>query len=267
MSFVLQLYGQHWEGCGCNMMIKITEKCSMGCSHCMNNATLNGKHMELETFKKAINFQKKYGGAFCIITGGEPTEHPQFVSFIVYALENLKLCYITVTTNGVWMQHNEDEIKSLYNIYGNRLMFQVTNDKRFYPTQIDLSLPVFTYDNVVVCNKLEHIYPQGRAIDNNLEWESKASKCFNVRAITHQIGFKGLGNIIAMLAVKGKFCTPHINIDGYIKLGESDLCPNCSHIDKTHDEIIDDILNFKCSKCNHINNNLPKEYRMVIGEN
>lgn len=248
------------------MMIKITEKCSMGCTHCMNNAMPNGNHMELETFKKAIEFQKKYGGSFCIITGGEPTEHPQFVSFIVYALENLKLCFITVTTNGTWMQYNADEVKSLHNLYGTRLLFQVTNDKRFYPTQINLSLPVFQYDNVLTCNQIAYIYPQGRALDNNLEWESKASKCFNIRSITHKIGYKGLGNIIAMLAVKGKFCTPHISIDGYIKLGESDLCPNCSHIDKTEEEIINNILSFKCSKCNHINNKLPKEYRMAIGE-
>lgn len=249
------------------MMIKITEKCSMGCTHCMNNATSNGKHMDFDTFKKAINFQKQYGGSFCIITGGEPTEHPDFMEFICYTGNMMYGCYITVTTNGVWMQDNEDKIKYLHDHYGNKIMFQVTNDKRFYPTQIDLSLPVFQYNNIITCDKLEHIYPQGRAVDNNLEWESKASKCFNIRSITHSIGYEGLGNIIAMLAVKGKFCTPHISIDGHIKLGESDLCPNCSHINKTEEEIINDILSFKCSGCNHINSNLPKEYRMVIGEN
>jgi MoaA/NifB/PqqE/SkfB family radical SAM enzyme len=64
------------------MMIKITEKCSMGCSHCMNNATPNGKHMVDATFVKVIKFQKKYGGPFCMITGGEPSEHPMFKQYL-----------------------------------------------------------------------------------------------------------------------------------------------------------------------------------------
>lgn len=248
------------------MMIKITEHCSMGCTHCMNRATPNNKHMDFDTFKKAINFQKSYGGPFCIITGGEPTEHPDFESFISYALGMLSGVLLTVTTNGVWMQNNPEIVKRFHNIFGNRLMFQVTNDKRFYPTQIDLSSPAFQYDNVIVCEQIERIYPQGRALDNQLEWESKASKCFNVRAIVHQIKFQDLRTMISMLAVRAKFCTPHISIDGHIKLGESDLCPNCSHIDKTNAEIMDDILNFRCSQCRLINDKLPENYRKIIGE-
>ena len=252
------------------MMIKITEHCSMGCSHCMNNATPNDKHMNFDTFKKAVDFQKKYGGPFAIITGGEPTEHPEFEKFLGYIamyLNTFNSSYITITTNGVWMQNNEKFIKDLNHHYGNTIMFQVTNDKRYYPTLIDLSLPVFHYDNVIVCDKVEQIYPQGRAVSNNLEWDSKASKCFNVRAITNQIEHKDLQTVIGMLAIKGKFCTPHIDVNGFIKLGESDLCPVCSHIDKVHDEIIQDILNFKCKQCDHINRNLPQEYRNIIGEN
>ena len=248
------------------MMIKITEKCSMYCGHCLNNATSHGSHMTLATFQKAIEFQKEYGGPFCIITGGEPTEHPLVPYFIGLFMEQLTDCFVTVATNGVWMQDNESFIRNMNEIYGPRLMFQVTNDKRYYPTRINLSLPVFELNNVIVCEELARIYPQGRALFNDLEWESKGSKCFNVRAITHQIGIKDLRNIIGMLAVKQKFCTPHISINGEIKLGESDLCPACSHIDKTHDEIIKDILEFRCDGCKHVNDNLPHEYRQVIGE-
>lgn len=248
------------------MMIKITEKCSMGCTHCMNRATPEGKHMNFPTFQKAIEFQKKYGGPFCIITGGEPTERTVFINILNYAIDMLPDCIITVTTNGVWMQTHEDYIKHLYEEYGTRVMFQVTTDKRFYPTLIDLSLPVFHYGNVLVCTEVPQIKPQGRALDNNLEWESKCSSCFNVRAITHQVEDKNLQSIIGILASKGKFCTPHIAIDGHIKLGESDLCPNCSHIDKPHDEIIKDILDFRCKGCKHVNDRLDDMYKKIIGE-
>ena len=173
---------------------------------------------------------------------------------------------ITVTTNGVWMQENFVFVNNMNILYGDRLMFQVTNDERYYPVRIDLSNPVFQLNNVIVCEKVEYIYPQGRAKDNSLEWESKCSKCFNIRAIAHQIEFKDLRMAIAMLAAKMKFCTPHISVDGHIKVGESDLCPNCSHIDKSNSEIMDDIINFRCNQCQHINKQLPEEYRNIIGE-
>lgn len=248
------------------MMIKITEKCSMGCTHCMNNASPNGSEMDFNTFKKALSFQEKYGGPFCIITGGEPTEHISWIMFVMYALSQLPHVYFTVTTNGVWMQSHFEEIENFNKSYGDRLIFQVTNDKRYYPIHIDLSLPVFNLPNVFVCDEIEHIYPQGRALDNNLEWESKGSKCFNIRAFVHQRPFMGLQDAINFLGMKGKFCTPHIDVNGNIKLGESDLCPICSNINKQEYEIITDILNFRCNLCNHVNKNLPEKYRKIIGE-
>ena len=81
------------------MMIKITEKCSMGCSHCMNRATCNGKHMSFDIFKDVIEFQKKYGGRFCFITGGEPLVHPQ-ISTLLAELNKTHLFDINIETNG-----------------------------------------------------------------------------------------------------------------------------------------------------------------------
>ena len=248
------------------MMIKITEHCSMGCTHCMNNATPNNKHMDFDTFKKVIGFQKEYGGSFVIITGGEPTEHPEFQKFLRYTIQELKQTFITITTNGLWLQNNYNFVKQLLNCHDKYVMFQVTNDKRYYPTPLDESHPVYQLGNVVLCTEIEHIYPQGRAADNNLEWSSKGCKCFNIRAILHQINIKNLRVAIGMLSVMGKFCTPHIDIYGNIKLGESDLCPVCSNISKIHDDIVKDILNFKCDKCRHVNQALSQEHRKIIGE-
>lgn len=239
----------------------------MGCSHCMNNALPNNKHMDFETFKKAIEFQSKYGTFNCIISGGEPTEHPDFINFLKYATEQLRnKAIIIVTTNGVWMQNNYDFIKYMFDTVSLSVIFQVTTVDEYYPIHIDTSLPVFSIPNVCVCTKIENMYPIGRAKDNNLPSTSKASKCFNIRAITSQVETKNLAIIIAMLAVKGYFCTPHIDIYGNIKLGESDLCPSCSHIDKGSYEIIDDILNFRCNQCKEINSKLSEEYRKLIGD-
>lgn len=247
------------------MLIKITEKCSMGCSHCMNRASTNGKHMDFDTFKKVISFQEKYGGSFCILSGGEPTEHPDFENYIIYALSNYT-GFITVATNGVWMQTHYDFVKYLYDNYNKNIMWQVSTVDEYYPIKIDTSLPVFQIPNVIVCTKIEHIYPMGRALDNNLQWESKASKCTNIRLIMKQLQIKRLDLAIGMMAIKGFFCTPQISIYGEIKLGESDLCPVCSHIDKSMEEISNDILNFHCHNCDHINKNRASICNEILGE-
>lgn len=248
------------------MMIKITEKCSMGCSHCLNNATSNGRHMTDDTYKKVIEFQQQYGGLFCMITGGEPSEHPAFKAYIAYAKKKLPDVFITVATNGLWMIGNYYYIKTMYEKYKETLLFQVCNDPRYYPIPIDFSHPVFQLPNVIVIKEVPKIYPQGRALINNLQWNAQGSKCFNVRAVAHQVEYKSLEYIIAMLAVKERICTPHISIDGSIRLGESDLCPVCSHIDKEEHEIVQDILSFRCQKCNHVNKNLSDNLRQIIGE-
>lgn len=41
------------------MMLKITERCAMGCTHCMNNAKKDGKDMELGVFADALQFLRK----------------------------------------------------------------------------------------------------------------------------------------------------------------------------------------------------------------
>lgn len=247
-------------------MIKITSKCSMNCSHCMNDATANGKHMDFDTFKKVVLFQNKYGSPLCMITGGEPSEHPEFKAFLEYAVQNMPYTFITVATNGLWMTIDPDFVNYCMTRYSIRILFQVSHDPRYYPIPIDLSLPVFRLPNVAVINNIPKLYPQGRALENNMSWEAKGSKCFNVRAVANQVEVKSLAHIIGILAVKEKICTPHIAIDGSIKLGESDLCPPCSHIDKSHDDIMQDILNFKCQNCNHVNCNLEPQYKQLIGE-
>ena len=247
------------------MMIKITEKCSMGCTHCMNDASKSGKHMSFDVFKDVIAFQKKYGTSFVILTGGEPTEHPHFKEYLLYALNELRYCFITVLTNGVWMQDNQDFIYELCNTYGNRVTFQITTVPEYYPVCIDTKLPVFQLSNIVICTKIEAIYPQGRALHNKLPWKANASKCINVRLITHQVGFRGLRGIFNIMAAYGFFCTPHITISGDIKLGESDLCPIASNIYKEEHEIIDDVLSFNCATCDFVNKKLPNQAKKVLG--
>lgn len=177
------------------------------------------------------------------------------------------MAYITVATNGIWLKKHYDYAAYLARDKRERVMWQVTADKRYYPNPVDLSLPVFKLDNMVCSDKIGPIYPMGRAKKNGIGAFNKASKCFNIRAITRQVSPAcGLAHIISIMNIKGYFCTPHIGVDGTIKVGESDLCPPCSHIDKSEQEIKQDILNFRCHACDEVNDKLPPEYKKLLGD-
>lgn len=251
------------------MMIKITEKCSMGCTHCMNDSKPVDRHMDMDTFKKSIDFFNKYGGITVIISGGEPTEHPDFLEFVkIFMASTPPHVLVCIATNGIWMQNHTYETMELLNRYSERLLIQVTSVDGYYPTKIDTSLPIFKHKLVKVCTEIESMYPQGKALTNNIPHPApKGPKCANVRLIMHQIQLKSLRNMMAMmLARKGLVCTPHIGIDGSIKLGESDLCPACSSIYKSEKEIIQDILAFRCKGCKEALDNLIPQARAIIGE-
>lgn len=252
------------------MLIKITDKCNMGCSHCLSDCTPNLHDMEWNTFIDAMLFYNKYCKDVrkpIIISGGEPTESKIFYNviseLISYTLLNIP---ITITTNGIWLSENEQVVKDLKK-YLPACTIQIVVDDRYYPIHVNEDSPIFNYDNVILCRDVLRIYPQGRAIQNNLSFEAKSSKCFNIRAITKQMverGIPNLSTIFNTMTMHQKFCTPHIDIDGNIKLGESRLCPVCSNICKTEKEIIDDIINFKCHQCDFLNENLPSQYKRFV---
>lgn len=98
------------------MLIQITNKCHEGCAHCMHCSNPNGEHMSEATFKNALRFGQFLGASAYIITGGEPTEHPQFSEFCQYLDRFVKQSKtpggFTVTSNGTWTQTNSERLEN-----------------------------------------------------------------------------------------------------------------------------------------------------------
>ena len=91
------------------MLLKITEKCSINCTHCMNRATADGEHMTKQTFDDALDFLLDNNACDVVtITGGEPTEHPEFSKLMWKLISKMEYeerpCIVNITTNGfgVW---------------------------------------------------------------------------------------------------------------------------------------------------------------------
>lgn len=264
------------------MLVKITDKCSMGCTHCLSDCKPDGKHMPFETFKDVVEFNRKLNSdnntmdiSPILLSGGEPFEHPEIEKFIDYLIESyiqkrsimMPTPRVIITTNGEYISKNTDIIKRLRSEVGNTaIQFQVSVDDRYYPTHIDESA-LKKFKNVIICHGITSIYPQGRALENNIPYSRKSSSCYNVRALAKQFGAtdSALSTIFKFMIMKGHItCCPHIDIDGNIKVGESRLCPVCSNIYKTDEEIVRDIINFKCHQCDFINDRLPPEYRRFV---
>lgn len=251
------------------MLISITEQCRMGCSHCMDNATPEGNHMTMDTFKKAVDFFNKYGSLAFIITGGEPTENPEWLDMVKYAMEHTATLFgsiVILTTNGMNISGNPDIQEKLTRLLkmGSKLEIQVTSVEKYYPIKVDLSEKFFKQAGVSIAREIEDMYPLGRARDNNYPWDSKCSKCFNIRSATRVT--KNLQQSTLLLGAKGKFCTPRINWNGDIKLGESRICPTVATIYDSNEVIINNICNFHCGICAEVNKQLTKTQLAAIGE-
>ena len=256
------------------MLLYITECCSLGCTHCIDDAKPDGQHMTLETLEASMDFIIKNNIYHSVIvTGGEPTEHPLFPMFMGYIIASLaklkRKCVVTVTTNGFWILENEENRKVCKRMIDNgtdvEVQFQVSADTRFYPKRLDVTKRIWREEGFVLCdNCVLSVYPQGRAKTNKLPWNAKASKCFNVRAITKQCPNPTLSKIVWTLALNKKFCTPSIKINGDIVLGESRLCPTVATIYDNETDIIQKIKDFKCDGCYPVNENLADFYKQFI---
>lgn len=255
------------------MLISITEKCRMNCPHCMDDARADSdKFMTFDTFKDAVAFNDKYD-KFTMITGGEPTEHPEFWNFLEYCInQKTTTSSITVVTNGMNLETDNnarDKIERLTKLNPKvTLFFQVTNVQGLYPIKIQTHKSVFHMKNVVLFTSMNDIpmYPQGRAKGKDYDFSAhKAPMCFNIRSsvITSQELLKS----ITVLRSSAKFCTPQIGYDGSIKVGESTLCPAVSHISKSEKEIVHDITEFRCKGCKESLDKLHPFIRSIIGEN
>lgn len=253
------------------MLLKITEKCSMGCTHCMNNATPDGQHMSEQVFDDSLDFLIKNNVYQSIIlSGGEPTEHPNFVFLIQKLISKFehekKRTIVTITSNGFWCLDNPEVSKTIAK--GSEyvtVFWQISTDKRFYPKELPLHKKLWREEHFDLCEDcVEQVYPQGRALTNKIPWQSKASRCFNVRAITKQLPNPTVESVVNALMQRQKFCTPAIRIDGTISVGESDLCPKMASIYDSSDEIIRKIKEFKCHQCDHVNNNLSPMYKQFL---
>lgn len=259
------------------MLIKITNYCSMGCSHCMENSTVAGEHMTRETFTAALGLTERLEGdawrsgipKVLLLSGGEATEHPDVEWFLETAISRYDV--VILITNGMWLDDPALRAKILRPEW-QRLLVQVTNDPRFYPKQ---PTAVPTDDpRVGFVPSLTHLIPLGRmkpararAGTDGLR-VARAPTSFNLRSLTRSLG--DVRAALTMLRARAAIgmsgnCSPSISADGTIVAGETSNCFVIGDVHSTAEQVTRALVSMQCNKCGLVGG-LSQEHKIAIGE-
>jgi hypothetical protein len=215
----------------------------------MIDAQPDGAHMHYALYRRTIDFAKKMDG-IAMLSGGEPTEHPQILKMIRYALR--KQLITVVLSNGLFL-HDRAKTNQYLNLGA---LWQVTNDPRYYPKAI----PQIEHPNLVIERRIRgELIGLGRTSSLG---GKEAPGCFNLRScICH--GFN-LRQAIDHLRRAGKFCTPSINVDGTLAAGESNQCYRAGRIDDPQCRLIANLRDHACDRC-QLHQRLDARHLRAIG--
>lgn len=108
-----------------SLFLEITNLCNKTCSYCYNkedNLSLKKHSMSENLFCKIIDEANDIGIDTIIVSGGEPTMHPQFCNMIQYIIQ--KNMYCKINSNA----YSEEKLVSISKQFGDKIGFQFTID-------------------------------------------------------------------------------------------------------------------------------------------
>lgn len=245
------------------MLVKLTSRCSMGCSHCCEDATVDGQHMTQATFQQTLRFIEMAEGAawasgcppFILLSGGEPAEHPEIVSLLEQVADTG--LFPVLISNGMWL--GNATLRDAILAPGRLIMVQVVNDRRFYPR-----VPPRHVDNRVrYFHEIPHITRLGRARHLPALSPRRAPTSYNLRSATRN--FRSFARALVWLRMRGFNCTPSISASGEVVAGESRFCRAIGTVFSTEVEITQRLLDMgSCNRC-WLEVNLTPVQRRAIG--
>ncbi|MHC4834520.1 MAG: radical SAM protein [Planctomycetota bacterium] len=235
------------------MLIRITNRCNQSCLHCGVDASgPDGAHMDRETFQAALALSTRLQVLVRLLSGGEPTLHPNFIDY-VKAAKGLG-GMVCIASNGYFLQ-NYQYTKAIYALCDKETHIQITTDKRYYregPTLSPLPVP----EQVMLIDKVETIFPCRRVRENNLTPTRQSPHCFNLRSAMRHMHEKGLpaaqafaAGIMFLERQHARACTPSINVDGTVRAGEMDTCHGIGTVHDSLETLAGNLLDMNCNHC------------------
>lgn len=228
------------------MLLRITNKCDMQCSHCfIKTTTKDDKHMDINTLNNVCSYIEEVNPKVLLISGGEPTQHPYFIQVLDRILEATNgRTQIILASNGHFLK--DEALKR--EIYKRPIMVQVSNDSRYYPNRI--SLDKEDYKNVTYVDRIQKLYPLGKA--NSIPEDMGdfvGPKCYNVRVLAKKAVSNMKELVYKMEVEMNKFCYLSIDYDGTVRGGESDYCYSLGNVSLGSNAIFRNLKSMKVNDC------------------
>ena len=250
------------------MLIKITNKCSMGCGHCMEDSTVAGAHMDAVTFAAALDFTERVERAayqagcprLVLLSGGECTEHPDFSAMLDETLA--RDFQVLLITNGMWLA-DEALRGDILRPERKGLLVQVVNDPRFYPK----APPRWEDPRITYADHVPMLISLGRAArrrpKSNDPPARKYPASYNLRALVRE--GRSFVAAIQFLRALGKECAPAVNDDGSVVAGETRSCWKIGSVRSADEELTEGVLRMgSCDRCG-LERNLSQAQRRAAG--
>ena len=229
------------------MLIQITNRCRMGCPHCMQDSRPDGGLMDETTFENALRLAHDCGGCPVVVSGGEPTEHPRFVDFC-RRLSKANIPF-SVATNGMWLgdeagEYRAEKVARLPECTG----MQIYTNPKWYrlheETVAKYSRNAKRWQDLDVLldtSEIRNMLDIGRAaLCEAARKEAGESKyhCSCLVAhltavqIAHLDEWTRPGRLVYLLAGQGHFCTPMVDWRGDFHASESWLCQSFGNVNR-----------------------------------
>ena len=229
------------------MLIQLTNRCRMGCPHCLQDSRPDGGLMNETTFENALRLAHDCGCVPVVLSGGEPTEHPRFVDFCRRASQaNVPF---SVSTNGMWLgdeggEYRFEKVARLKGfagaqVYSNPKWYRLheetvarysRNAKRWQDLGVNLDTPA-----------IRNMLDSGRAAACEAARKEAAESKYHCSClvahltavqITHLDRWTRPGRLLYLLAGQGHFCTPMVDWRGEFHASESWLCQSFGNVNR-----------------------------------
>lgn len=244
------------------MLFCITNKCSMECPHCMSDCKPDGQFLEKKDITTFINFFNFMKFRSLLISGGEPTEHPDFSWIVETLAQKCKPLAMVIVSNGSFIDHKHrfDAVVKLMRKYP-FLRLQITSIKGLYKNHDsivrveDFIRGLFSDRVSFETERIVMMRPLGRAATNPeiMEMVKQTNNGYNDCSNTTLISIQtqNIKDFAYNCESLGKFCMPMVDYKLDVHMSESMLCPSVGNLkDDGFLKVFERMKNFTpCGKC------------------
>lgn len=228
----------------CPMLIKLTDRCTMCCAHCLDDAREDGHDMSFETFIYSVSFGLYLGCTHFVLSGGEPTLNPKILTMC--DLLDKGSHPFSIVSNGMWLKDPKkcEEIAKITQMES-FVSMQVYTNKHWYKEYdyvVSHKKDYEAYNKViVVVDAPIHMKDLGRARTNDVAQsevhnDTHFMSCLNASLCAKQV--QRPWDFGYTLTMNGKFCVPSIDSFGRVHMSESRLCPIVGDVTKDNFDAI-----------------------------